>query len=259
MRKILRLPSVGYLSTEASFTDFSSMDGHHRIDTGIDGGDRITPFYDPMIAKIIGYGANRDTAIDECEVGITTSNIGGIASNDQFLVNCLFHPDFENGHVSTGFIETHSAILIWPNLIHLDETYALAGAQYFSAEQDNPVSFFKPSRNDSSPTPFDDYEGWRTNLENVKKVWFARGQETVEVEYIKSDKDSITLLVNGQPITVLDSKSDGSNLDLPTLLKHRGSWSFEIDNEGIARHRLGRRPSRRDGSHENGTDSHRPA
>ena len=228
------LPSIGRLSTEANFSDFKSSDGHHRIDTGVEGGDRITPFYDPMIAKIIGYGENRETAIDECEVGIITSLIDGIASNDQFLINCLSHPEFKIGHVSTGFIETHSEMLIWPNLLDLDETYALAGAQYFSAEQDSPVSFFKPSRNTATPTPFDDYEGWRTNLEEVKKVWFLRGQESVEVEYESSDKNSITLLVNGRSIQVLDETDDNVGLDHRALLKYRNSWGFQIDNEGIS-------------------------
>ncbi len=228
------LPSIGRLSTETNFSNFKSSDGHHRVDTGVEGGDRITPFYDPMIAKVIGYGENRETAIEECEVGIITSGIDGIVSNDQFLINCLSHPDFESGHVSTGFIGTHSAMLIWPNLLDLDETYALAGAQYFSAEQDNHVSFFKPSRNTSTPTPFDDYEGWRTNLEEVKKVWFLRAQNSVEVEYETSDMNSITLLVNGRSIQVLDETDDSVGLDHKTLLKHRNSWGFQIDNKGIS-------------------------
>ena len=101
------LPSIGYLSRATNFKNWKSNDGYHRIDTGVEGGDRITPFYDPMIAKVIGYAETRDEAIRECDVGITTSLVDGIISNDQFLVNCLNHPDFENGLVSTGFIEKH--------------------------------------------------------------------------------------------------------------------------------------------------------
>jgi len=227
------LPSVGRLSEVAIFDDFKSSDGQHRIDSGVLGGDRITPFYDPMIAKVIGFAEDREGAILECEVGISTCLVDGIIANDQFLINCLSHPEFEAGHISTGFIDEHQEHLIWPNLLDLDETYALAGAQYFSAAQDNPVSFFKPSRDSAKPTPFDDYEGWRNNLEDVKKVWFLRGQESVEVEYEQSNETSITLLVNGKPIQVFNKADDNIDLDLPILLKHRSLWGFQIDYDGI--------------------------
>ena len=228
------LPSIGYLSDETNFKNWKSSDGFHRIDTGVEAGDRITPFYDPMIAKVIGFGANRDDAISECNVGITSSLVGGIISNDQFLVNCLNHSDFESGNISTGFIDQHQEFLIWPELIKLDEIFALAGAEYFSSEQDNPVSFFKPSRQSATPTPFDDYEGWRNNLEETKRVWFIRGQESVEVEYVASDRNSITLLVNGTPIQVYDNTNYDMELTLTNLLKYRGHWNFHIETEGIS-------------------------
>ena len=228
------LPSIGYLSEGTNFKNFKSSDGHHRIDAGVEAGDRITPFYDPMIAKVIGYSENRDTAIQECTVGITSSLVGGIINNDQFLVNCLDHPDFEQGLVSTGFIEKHQNYLIWPELIKLDEIFALAGAEYFSSEQDNPVNFFKPSRNSATATPFDDYEGWRNNLEEVKKVWFIRDGESVEVEYESSNENSITLLVNGAPFQVYDGKNFDMEMTLNNLVQHRKHWRFRIETDGVS-------------------------
>jgi 3-methylcrotonyl-CoA carboxylase alpha subunit len=228
------LPSIGYLKDTVSFDNFKTRDGNHRIDSGVEGGDRITPFYDPMIAKVIGFANNREEAISQCDVGITTCLMEGIPTNDQFLINCLSHEEFENGNISTNFIETYKGDLIWPNLLELDETYALAAAQYFSAEQDNPVSFFKPSREASTPTPFDDYEGWRNNLDEVKKVWFLKNEEAVEVEIESYDSNSITLLVNGKPIKVFDDKDYSGDLNLNKLLKHRGFWRFDIDAKGIS-------------------------
>jgi len=228
------LPSIGYLSRATNFKNWKSNDGYHRIDTGVEGGDRITPFYDPMIAKVIGYAETRDEAIRECDVGITTSLVDGIISNDQFLVNCLNHPDFENGLVSTGFIEKHQDYLIWPELIKLDEIFALAGAEYFSSEQENPVSFFKPSRNSATATPFDDYEGWRKNLDDIKKVWFIRDGASVEVEYESSDENSITLLVNGTSFQVHDGKNFDMEMTLNNLLQYRKHWRFRIETDGIS-------------------------
>ena len=228
------LPSVGHLSGGTNFRNWKKNNEYHRIDTGVEAGDRITPFYDPMIAKVIGFALDRENAISQCSIGITTSLVGGIISNDQFLVNCLEHPDFENGNVSTGFIDKHQEFLIWPELIKLDEVFALAGAEYFSSEQDNPVSFFKPSRKTATPTPFDDYEGWRNNLEEIKKVWFIREQESVEVEYVASDQNSINMLVNGKPIQVYDNTNYSMEMSLTNLLKYRGHWDFHIETEGIS-------------------------
>ena len=54
------------------------------------------------------------------------------------------------------------------------------------------------------------------------------------VEYESSDRNSITLLVNGRSIQVLDKTDESVDLNHHALLKHRNSWGFQIDNEGIS-------------------------
>ncbi len=226
-------PSIGSLSEYASFTNYKSHEGHHRIDTGVTGRDRITPFYDPMIAKIIGVGKNRDVAISECAVGIRSTNIGGISCNDQFLENCLNHEAFESGNISTGFIESYRDILIWPDLLQLDGLYALAGAHYFSGVPDQLVDEDTSSIIKSNPTPFDKDDGWRNNLPGQHRIWFLRDGNPVEVELEEIDETSITLLVNREPIRVHDTHAPYPTENVATILTYRDSWFFLTLDDGI--------------------------
>jgi 3-methylcrotonyl-CoA carboxylase alpha subunit len=78
-----------------------------RIDAGVREGDRITPHYDPLIAKLVCRGADRDQAIERSLAALRASAIEGIHSNLQFLIRVLEHPAFRAGDVHTGFVDAH--------------------------------------------------------------------------------------------------------------------------------------------------------
>ncbi len=78
-----------------------------RIDVGVREGDRITPHYDPLIAKLICRGADRGQAIERSLAALRASAIEGIHSNLQFLIRVLEHPAFRAGDVHTGFVDAH--------------------------------------------------------------------------------------------------------------------------------------------------------
>jgi acetyl/propionyl-CoA carboxylase alpha subunit len=78
-----------------------------RIDAGVREGDRITPHYDPLIAKLICRGADRGHAIERCLAALRASAIEGIHSNLQFLIRVLEHPAFHAGDVHTGFVDAY--------------------------------------------------------------------------------------------------------------------------------------------------------
>ena len=83
-----------------------------RIDAGVREGDQITSHYDPMIAKLIAHGDDRDAAIARCLEALRAVAIEGIHSNVPFLIRTLEHPAFAAGHVHTGFVEAHRADLV---------------------------------------------------------------------------------------------------------------------------------------------------
>lgn len=97
------LPSPGTLER---FTLPEGMEGI-RIDTGVREGDTITPFYDPMIAKIIAYGDSRDQAIGRINAALRATEVEGLVTNRDFLIAVTSNPTFKGGDVWTGFIDTH--------------------------------------------------------------------------------------------------------------------------------------------------------
>ncbi len=104
------LPSPGRLSR---FRLPARAEGT-RIDTGIREGDEITPFYDPMIAKVIAWGDTRETAIARLTTALRALDIEGPATNRDFLVAITTNPTFRNGDVWTGFIDQHLDDLLPP-------------------------------------------------------------------------------------------------------------------------------------------------
>jgi 3-methylcrotonyl-CoA carboxylase alpha subunit len=91
------LPSVGRL-------EHFDLGDDGRIETGVEEGDSISPFYDPMIAKLIAHGDSRDDAIDELAAILDGVEVWPVRTNAGFLFNALTHPDFIAAAIDTGFI-----------------------------------------------------------------------------------------------------------------------------------------------------------
>lgn len=78
-----------------------------RMDHGIQTGQVISPFYDPMIAKVIAYGDNRAEAIRRLASAVQDTQLLGMNNNKLFLQNILRHEVFGAGEATTAFIEQH--------------------------------------------------------------------------------------------------------------------------------------------------------
>lgn len=83
-----------------------------RIDTGVRAGDTITPFYDPMIAKIVAHAADRPAAIQKAVAALQVIHIEGLVTNRDFLIAALLDPEFASGKVWTGFVDERRQRLI---------------------------------------------------------------------------------------------------------------------------------------------------
>jgi 3-methylcrotonyl-CoA carboxylase alpha subunit len=77
-----------------------------RIDSGLHAQSEVTPYYDSMLAKVIGYGATRAQAIDRVQTGLEQLRIEGVRSNGALLLQILRHPQF-NDVLTTRFLEQH--------------------------------------------------------------------------------------------------------------------------------------------------------
>ncbi len=90
---------------------------HVRVDTGVRQGDTVTPFYDPMIAKVIVHDRDRASAMHRMAVLMGETEVVGVTTNAALLKALCSHPAFVGGEIDTGFIERHR-----------DELFAKAGA-----------------------------------------------------------------------------------------------------------------------------------
>ncbi len=82
-----------------------------RVDTGVEAGSEVTPFYDPMIAKVIAHGATRDEALDSLSHALEATLVAGPRTNAPLLRALCDAPEFRAGAFDTGFIEANLARL----------------------------------------------------------------------------------------------------------------------------------------------------
>ena len=99
------LPAVGQLE------HLKFPDGDIRVDAGVRCGDEITPFYDPMIAKVIAHGKTRAEALGKLAGALGRTEIAGTVTNTAFLAKLCRDPDFVAGRLDTGLIDRNLASL----------------------------------------------------------------------------------------------------------------------------------------------------
>ena len=131
------LPSIGRL------TRYRAPEGEGvRVDTGVYEGGEISMHYDPMIAKLITYGADRDLAIKGMRQALDGYYIRGVQHNIAFLSALMNHPRFVEGRLSTGFIaEEYPDGFHASDVVHDDPSILVAvGASMHRAYQDRAAS-----------------------------------------------------------------------------------------------------------------------
>jgi acetyl/propionyl-CoA carboxylase alpha subunit len=104
-------PATGFLPSTGPLTHFRMPDGI-RVDTGVEQGGAVTPFYDPMIAKLIVHAPSRRAAAAKLATACAEVEVWPVKTNAAFLARAASHPEFVAGHVDTDFIEKHKAQLV---------------------------------------------------------------------------------------------------------------------------------------------------
>ena len=100
-------PSAGFLPSPGTITVYREPAGPGvRVDAGVDAGSVISPFYDPLIAKLIVHGADRDDAIGKMLRALGEYRIGGVKTLIGFHKALLSHPCFRAGETCHGIVES---------------------------------------------------------------------------------------------------------------------------------------------------------
>ena len=149
-------PERGFLPATGTLHRLRLPSETARVETGVREGDTVTPFYDPMIAKIIARGPDREAARVRLAQALAETGVVGLATNLGFLARVIGDADFAAARLDTGFIERRRASLLPPPSPAPDP--ALAAAALFCLGEPGSVLVADPwARRD----------GWRLNAPNV--------------------------------------------------------------------------------------------
>jgi acetyl/propionyl-CoA carboxylase alpha subunit len=107
-----------------------------RVDHGVLQGDQITAAFDPMIAKVVGYGGTRAEAIERAVAALRATVLLGTITNTAFLADVVAHPDFAAGATHTGFIDEHESLTVPPEPDAAQERLLVATAALSSPRFD---------------------------------------------------------------------------------------------------------------------------
>ena len=198
------LPSIGRISHWRMPVAGNGV----RVDTGFREGDDVSPFYDPLLAKVIAWGEDRAraraallNALDQCEVT-------GVTTNVAFLERVVAHHAFASGRLDTGLIDTHRDALLAPASAAPDRAWIAAALSEYQA--------IECAARASSAGAADPYSPW-----HAADAWWngtathriaitladASGQRTVSVK--PNDDGSVTLGGDVEARTVRADTRDG--------------------------------------------------
>ncbi|RZI44567.1 acetyl/propionyl/methylcrotonyl-CoA carboxylase subunit alpha [Herbaspirillum sp. HC18] len=135
-----------------------------RIDSGVREGDAISPFYDPMIAKLIVWGNDRDEALAHMSQALSEYQVVGLATNVAFLKRLVESKPFSQADLDTGLIERNHDALFPPVPATQIPVLALAAASLLVSEQNAGAAANDPWANTS---------GWRMNGTLLRALDFS--------------------------------------------------------------------------------------
>jgi 3-methylcrotonyl-CoA carboxylase alpha subunit len=211
-------PAKGFLPSTGTLRHLRAPDGIEfrvpsdelrgtvRVDSGVRQGDAITPHYDPMIAKLIVWGENRDIALGRMRAALAAYEIVGVSTNVEFLARTVASKAFSSADLDTGLIERCRAELFPVDAGASDEEFAAAAFAELLAEEAQAAATAKTSGDPYSP--WDRVDGWRLNLGSHHELAFAQGDRVCNVR-IHFVPDGYRVSVDGRDYALAGSEQDG--------------------------------------------------
>jgi len=183
------LPSTGTL-------EHFRLPSNIRADAGVEEGGEVTPFYDPMIAKLIVHAATREQALAELAEACDAVEVFPVKTNAGFLARCLEAPDFIAGDLDTGFIERNLAELTAPAEPSPAALSAAASAALIADED---------GLSEEAPTPWRALVGFRVNAPPATSVRLFHHGKAVMAEAIEGAAARSVLLTEDGDIVVFEA------------------------------------------------------
>ncbi len=161
------LPSPGRLSR----LRLPEEGPHVRVDAGVAAGDDVTPYYDPLIAKLVVWDDDRAKAVRRLSRALAELHVVGPVTNRDFLLGIANHREFANAALDTGFIDRHLADLIPEAGPATDRTLALATLAVLAGRRAEAAERGRNSKDRHSPWGRGD--GWRLNGPAAQEIVFV--------------------------------------------------------------------------------------
>ncbi|MFM5918458.1 MAG: acetyl/propionyl/methylcrotonyl-CoA carboxylase subunit alpha, partial [Novosphingobium sp.] len=199
-------PAKGFLPAIGELGRHTNLRGYARIDTGVERGDSVSPFYDPMIAKVIATGATRETAIADLRDTLAGVITYPLRNNAAFLHRLLGRPEFAAGDIDTGFIGTHIDALTAPAEPSAGALDAAATALAASSRGDETADVLYGTTLRRFHSPWNAALGFRLNADPQFGVTINDGERSYRGEL--SDKvDNVAHWSEGEGVLVAEQGS----------------------------------------------------
>lgn len=196
------LPATGQLIRLAPPAESLNV----RVDTGVEEGDEITPYYDPMIAKLIVWDETRDGALARMRKALADYQVAGLTTNIDFLSRLVACPAFAGADLDTGLIERQKEFLFPEAQPVPRDALLVATVGELLWEQRAARQAAKTSGDPWSPWHARD--GWRMNLSSARTISFRDGDALVDAR-VRYHGDQWQITLNGQTTVARGKKLDG--------------------------------------------------
>jgi len=177
-----------------------------RVDTGVEEGDEITPFYDPMIAKLIVWDEHRDAALARMRKALADYQVAGVTTNIDFLSRLVACPAFAGADLDTGLIERQKEFLFPAAQAVPRDALLVATVGELLWEQHAAKQAAKTSGDPCSPWHARD--GWRMNLSAARLIGFRDGDRLIEA-MVRYQGDKWQISIDGQTTLARGKKLEG--------------------------------------------------
>jgi 3-methylcrotonyl-CoA carboxylase alpha subunit len=180
-----------------------------RVDTGVEEGDEITPFYDPMIAKLIVWDEHRDAALARMRKALADYQVAGVTTNIDFLSRLVACPAFAGADLDTGLIERQKTFLFPATQAVPYDALLVATVGELLWEQHKAGL---AAKNSGDPwSPWHARDGWRMNLSAARIIGFRDGESLVEAQ-VRYQRDQWQITINGRTALARGRKLEGDRI-----------------------------------------------
>ncbi|MFV5425443.1 acetyl/propionyl/methylcrotonyl-CoA carboxylase subunit alpha [Acinetobacter towneri] len=221
------IPAIGQIS----YLHYPEQNDAVRVDSGIVEGDEISTYYDPMIAKLIVWGKNREAALTQMHHALGQFHVDGLGNNIAFLDRLVLCDSFKHANLDTGLIQREEAFLLNAKPEVATETVVAAALiDVLSRIQNNKAANNAVWQKDHF---------WRLNQQNAHTVQLQYNDQTLKIQ-LKPCTSGFEVHYNGQTLSVQGELLDAHRLQL-CINGQQQKLAFNQHAQGITLFQNGQR------------------